>query len=52
MYFDDILDMNEALDVWSDMNDLEKTAPATARQHSQDGVMSVDRDSALGRMFG
>lgn len=48
---DDILDMNESLDVWVDMNDLDKTSPA--KPHGDgDGVIRVSRDSAIGSMFG
>lgn len=49
LYFEDILDLNEALDVWLDMNDLDKTA--TAESTASDGVVKVDRDSTIGRLF-
>ena len=49
LYFEDILDLNEALDVWLDMNDLDKTA--TAESTASDGFVKVDRDSTIGRLF-
>jgi hypothetical protein len=49
LYLEDILDANEALDVWSDMNDLEKTAPIEDGQRGR-SVVEMSRETF--RSFG
>lgn len=49
MYLEDLLDLEEALEVWGDSNDLNKTSPG--KPHSSDGLIRVDQDSEFGRRF-